>query len=193
MSLVIGTAGHVDHGKSTLIRALTGIDPDRLEEEKRRGMTIDLGFAHLDLPSGQRVGIVDVPGHARFLHNMLAGVHGMDAVILVVAADEGIMPQTREHLDILGLLGVRRLLVALTKIDLADPELLPMVAAEITGELRARGLEGEIVRVSVPAGIGVEETAAGLARLMGGLRPEVRGPARLPVDRVFTRPGFGVV
>src|SRR6202048_3651770 len=128
---IIGTAGHVDHGKSTLVWALTGIDPDRLAEEKRRGMTIDLGFAHLDLPSGERVGIVDVPGHARFLHNMLAGVHGMDAVILVVAADEGVMPQTREHLDILQLLGVRHVVVALTKIDLVEPGLLDLADADV--------------------------------------------------------------
>ncbi len=122
MSFVIGTAGHIDHGKSTLITALTGIDPDRLAEEKRRGMTIDLGFAHLRLPSGREVGIVDVPGHARFIRNMLAGVHGLDAVILVVAADEGVRPQTREHLEIVDLLEVRRGVVALTKIDLVDDQ-----------------------------------------------------------------------
>src|SRR6266446_1404885 len=120
MSFVVGTAGHIDHGKSTLITALTGIDPDRLAEEKRRGMTIDLGFAHLRLPSGREIGIVDVPGHARFIRNMLAGAHGLDAVILVVAADEGVMPQTREHLDIIDLLDVRRGLVALTKTGLAQ-------------------------------------------------------------------------
>src|SRR3979409_389795 len=119
---IIGTAGHVDHGKSTLVHALSGIDPDRLAEEKRRGLTIDLGFAHLDLPSGERVGIVDVPGHARFLHNMLAGVHGMDAVLLVVAADEGVMPQTREHLEIVDLLDVRRGTAVGTKADLDEPE-----------------------------------------------------------------------
>src|SRR5438477_2177128 len=120
MSYVVGTAGHIDHGKSALIRALTGIDPDRLEEEKRRGMTIDLGFAHHTLPGGQLIGIVDVPGHARFVHNMLAGVHGLDAVLLVVAADEGVMPQTREHLEIIDLLDVRSGLAVLTKSDLAE-------------------------------------------------------------------------
>src|SRR4030081_3636896 len=135
---IIGTAGHVDHGKSTLVKALTGIDPDRLEEEKRRGMTIALGFAHLDLPSGQRVGIVDVPGHARFLPNMLAGVHGMDVVLLVVAADEGVMPQTREHLDICQLLGVERIVVALTKVDLVDASALTTAEGDVRAELGRR-------------------------------------------------------
>src|SRR5438270_630359 len=122
MNFVVGTAGHIDHGKSTLIRALTGIDPDRLAEEKRRGMTIDLGFSHLTLPSGRLVGIVDVPGHARFIRNMLAGVHGLDAVLLVVAADEGVMPQTIEHLEIVHLLEIERGVVALTKANLVGVE-----------------------------------------------------------------------
>src|SRR5579871_910201 len=120
-AFVLGTAGHIDHGKSTLVKALTGIDPDRLEEEKRRGMTIDLGFAYLDLPSGRRLAIVDVPGHQRFLKNMLAGVHGMDAVLLVIAADEGPMPQTREHLAIIDLLGIEHGVVAVTKTDTVEP------------------------------------------------------------------------
>src|ERR1700716_576943 len=120
MSFVIGTAGHIDHGKSTLITALTGIDPDRLAEEKRRGMTIDLGFAHMAMPSGREIGLIDVPGHARFMRNMLAGAHGLDAVLLVVAADEGVMPQTREHLEIIDLLEVRRGIVVLSKADLVD-------------------------------------------------------------------------
>ena len=124
---VVGTAGHIDHGKSTLIHALTGIDPDRLAEEKRRGMTIDLGFAYLTLPSGRLVGIVDVPGHARFIRNMLAGVHGLDAVLLVVAADEGVMPQTVEHLEIVHLLDISRGLVVLTKVDLVEPDWLELV------------------------------------------------------------------
>ena len=114
--MILGTAGHIDHGKSTLVTALSGIDPDRLAEEKRRGMTIDLGFAHMRFPSGRQIGIVDVPGHARFIRNMLAGAHGIDVVLLVVAADEGVMPQTREHLEIIDLLDVRRGVVALTKI-----------------------------------------------------------------------------
>src|SRR5579872_5901583 len=149
MSFVVGTAGHIDHGKSTLIHALTGIDPDRLEEEKRRGMTIDLGFSHLALPSGRLAGIVDVPGHARFIRNMLAGVHGLDAVILVVAADEGVMPQTREHLEIVDLLDIRRGLVAVTKVDLVDAEWQALVVAEIAAALGSTSLAGApIVPVS---------------------------------------------
>src|SRR5512142_2669857 len=131
----IGTAGHIDHGKSTLVKALTGIDPDRLAEEKERGMTIDLGFAWLKLPGGREVGVVDVPGHEGFIKNMLAGVGGIDAALLVVAADEGIMPQTREHLAILDLLGVRRGVVALTKADLADDDWLDVVEADIADTL----------------------------------------------------------
>src|SRR3989454_15165 len=141
MSFVVGTAGHIDHGKSTLITALTGIDPDRLAEEKRRGMTIDLGFAYMTLPSGREIGIVDVPGHARFMRNMLAGAHGLDAVVLVVAADEGVMPQTREHLDILDLLEVRRGLVVLTKVDLVEVEWLDLVKSEVTAALEGTSLE----------------------------------------------------
>ena len=125
---VVGTAGHIDHGKSTLITALTGIDPDRLAEEKQRGMTIDLGFAHMRLPSGREIGIVDVPGHARFMRNMLAGTHGLDAVLLVIAADEGVMPQTREHLEIVDLLDVRRGIVVLSKVDLVDDAWLEQCA-----------------------------------------------------------------
>src|SRR5579875_1070218 len=132
---VVGTAGHIDHGKSTLIRALTGIDPDRLEEEKRRGMTIDLGFAHLTLPSGRLVGIVDVPGHARFIRNMLAGVHGLDAVVLVGAGDEGGMPQTVEHLAIVDLLERSRGWVALTKVDLVEEVLQELVTSEVAETL----------------------------------------------------------
>src|SRR5262245_23511346 len=128
---VVGTAGHVDHGKSTLIQALTGIDPDRLQEEKERGMTIDLGFAWLRLPNGDEVSIVDVPGHERFIHNMLAGVGGIDVALLVIAADEGVMPQTREHLAILDLLGVSNGVVALTKRDLVDDEWLELVTADL--------------------------------------------------------------
>src|SRR5262252_2129704 len=127
MSFVVGTAGHIDHGKSTLIAALTGIDPDRLAEEKRRGMTIDLGFAHMTLPSGREIGIVDVPGHARFMRNMLAGAQGLDAALLVIAADEGVMPQTREHLDVLDLLDVKRGVIVLAKTDLVEGEWLSLV------------------------------------------------------------------
>src|SRR5215469_12798044 len=142
MSFVVGTAGHIDHGKSTLITALTGIDPDRLAEEKARGMTIDLGFAHMALPSGRVVGIVDVPGHARFIRNMLAGVHGLDAVILVVAADEGVRPQTREHLEIVDLLEVRSGVVALTKVDLVDDQWRALVTEEVGAAIEPTSLAG---------------------------------------------------
>ncbi|MDR5684294.1 MAG: GTP-binding protein [Armatimonadota bacterium] len=135
---MVGTAGHIDHGKSALVRALTGIDPDRLEEEKRRGMTIDLGFAHLDLPDGLRVGFVDVPGHERLIRNMLAGAAGFDLVILVVAADEGVMPQTREHLEILQFLQILCGIVAITKCDLVDDEWLDLVQGEVRAFVRAR-------------------------------------------------------
>src|SRR6266542_2516736 len=154
----VGTAGHVDHGKSTLIEALTGIDPDRLREEKERGMTIDLGFAWLTLPSGREISIVDVPGHERFIKNMLAGVGGIDAALLVVAADEGVMPQTREHLDILTLLGIERGLVALTKQDLVDPEWLELVSDETAEALKTTSLaSAKIVPVSALGGDGLPD------------------------------------
>jgi len=195
VSFVVGTAGHIDHGKSTLIQALTGIDPDRLAEEKRRGMTIDLGFAHLALPSGGTVGIVDVPGHARFVHNMLAGVHGLDVVLLVVAADEGVMPQTREHLEIVDLLEVRRGLVAITKSDLVEPDWLDLVGAEVGEVLRGTTLEGaEAVPVSAVTSEGLPELVAKLDALLEATPPRADlGRGRLPVDRVFTMAGFGTV
>jgi selenocysteine-specific elongation factor len=195
VSHVVGTAGHIDHGKSTLIEALTGIDPDRLEEEKRRGMTIDLGFAHLALPSGRLVGIVDVPGHARFVHNMLAGVHGMDAVLLVVAADEGVMPQTREHLEIVDLMEVRRGLVALTKVDLVEPDWLELVVGEVRETLAPTSLrDAEAIPVSAVTGEGLELLKQRLDGLLEGVPArEDRGRPRLPVDRVFTISGFGTV
>ena len=195
MSYVIGTAGHIDHGKSSLIHALTGIDPDRLEEEKRRGMTIDLGFAYMTLPSGRLVGIVDVPGHARFIRNMLAGVHGMDAVMLVVAADEGVMPQTREHLEIVHLLDISRGLVALTKADLVDPEWMELVRAEVAETIAGTALAGSpAIAVSSLTGDGLDAVRAGLDRLLDSTpeRPD-RGRPRLPIDRVFTVGGFGTV
>ena len=192
---VVGTAGHIDHGKSTLITAMTGIDPDRLAEEKRRGMTIDLGFAHMTLPSGREIGIVDVPGHARFIRNMLAGAHGLDAVLLVVAADEGIMPQTREHLEIVDLLDVRRGLVVLTKVDLVDPDWLELVKSEVTTALAGTSLEGAPqIGVSSVTGQGMPELLAELDRLLDSAeaRADVSRP-RLPIDRVFTMSGFGTV
>ena len=195
MSFVVGTAGHIDHGKSTLIQALTGIDPDRLEEEKRRGMTIDLGFASLTLPSGRLVGIVDVPGHARFIRNMLAGVHGLDAVLLVVAADEGVMPQTVEHLEIVDLLEIRRGLALLTKVDLVQPDWLELVTAELAETLAKTSLrDAEILPVSAQTGQGLDDLKRRLDALLESTpaRADRRRP-RLPVDRVFTISGFGTV
>lgn len=193
---VIGTAGHVDHGKSTLTYALTQINPDRLEEERRREMTIDLGFAWLDLPNGERVGIVDVPGHRDFIENMLAGVGGIDAAILVIAADEGVMPQTREHLAILDLLGVPSGVIALTKIDLVpDADWLELIQLDILDAVQGTVLEGRpIIPVSARTGAGLDDLVASLTDLLERLppRPDVGNP-RLPIDRVFTISGFGVV
>jgi len=195
----IGTAGHVDHGKSTLVKALTGIDPDRLAEEKERGMTIDLGFAWLKLPGGREVSIVDVPGHESFIKNMLAGVGGIDAALLVVAADEGVMPQTREHLAILDLLRVRRGVVALTKMDLVDEEWLELVRAEIEEQLQSTTLEGApIVPVSAYTGQGLPALLARLESILDESQDQPSGQGniarpRLPIDRVFTMTGFGTV
>lgn len=194
-SFVIGTAGHIDHGKSTLVKALTHIDPDRLEEEKRRGMTIDLGFAWMDLPSGRHVGIVDVPGHQRFLKNMLAGVHGMDAVLLVIAADEGAMPQTREHLAIIDLLGIEHGVVALSKTDLVDPEWLRLVQDDVSALLAGSSLRrAPIVPVSSTTGAGLDELKRTLDLELEHTmpRPDLGRP-RLPVDRAFGMAGFGTV
>ncbi len=191
----IGTAGHIDHGKSTLVKVLTGIDPDRLAEEKERGMTIDLGFAWLTLPNGREVSIVDVPGHEGFIKNMLAGVGGIDAALLVVAADEGVMPQTREHLAILDLLRVQRGVVALTKADLVDEEWLELVREEVAEQLKPTTLAGaEIIPVSAYTGQGIPALLAQLERILDELqeRQNIARP-RLPVDRVFTMTGFGTV
>jgi selenocysteine-specific elongation factor len=192
---VVGTAGHIDHGKSTLITALTGIDPDRLAEEKRRGMTIDLGFAHMTLPSGREIGIVDVPGHARFIRNMLAGTHGVDAVMLVVAADEGVMPQTREHLEIVDLLDVSRGIVVLSKADLVDEAWLELVAAEVRETLEKTTLAGAaVLPVSAVTGRGLAELSGALDALVDASTPRADlGRPRLPIDRVFTMSGFGTV
>lgn len=191
----IGTAGHVDHGKSTLVKALTGIDPDRLAEEKERGMTIDLGFAWLTLPGGREVSIVDVPGHESFIKNMLAGVGGVDAALLVVAADEGVMPQTREHLAILDLLHIQKGVVALTKTDLVDEEWLELVCEEVTELLKPTTLAGaEMLPVSAQTGQGLPELLHALERLLDTASERQNiGRPRLPVDRVFTLTGFGTI
>jgi selenocysteine-specific elongation factor len=193
---VVGTAGHVDHGKSRLVEALTGIDPDRLKEEKEREMTIDLGFAWLTLPSGESVGIVDVPGHRDFIENMLAGVGGIDAALFVVAADEGVMPQTREHLAILDLLGVTNGVVALTKMDLIeDEEWLELVQLDVAELLEDTVLaDAAMVPVSARTGQGLRDLLAELDRLLENVPPRSNlGRPRLPVDRVFTIAGFGTV
>jgi selenocysteine-specific elongation factor len=192
---VIGTAGHVDHGKSALVQALTGIDPDRLREEKERGLTIDLGFAWLTLPGGAQVSIVDVPGHERFIKNMLAGVGGIDLALLVIAADEGVMPQTREHLAIIDLLGIDHGVVALTKADLVDRDLLELALADAREVLRGTSLEGSpVVACSSVTREGLEDLLAALeAELEKTPTKRDIGRPRLPVDRAFTIAGFGTV
>ncbi len=192
---VVGTAGHVDHGKSTLVRALTGIDPDRLREEKERGMTIDLGFAWLQLPSGNEVSIVDVPGHERFVNNMLAGVGGIDLALLIVAADESVMPQTREHLAILDLLQIQRGMVVITKKDLVDEDFLELVAAEVEDVIAGTALEGApIMAVSAITGERLPELMAAIDGLLAQTPPKRDvGRPRLPIDRSFTISGFGTV
>ena len=193
--IILGTAGHIDHGKTALVRALTGIDTDRLKEEKERGITIELGFAHLELPGGQHLGVVDVPGHEKFVKNMVAGATGIDIVALVIAADEGVMPQTREHMEICTLLGVRHGLVALTKVDLVDEEMLELAQEDIREFARGSFLEdAPILPVSAVSGQGLPEFIAALDRLS---RQVPDRPAsslfRLPVDRVFSMKGFGTV
>ncbi len=192
---VLGTAGHVDHGKSALVHALTGIDPDRLLEEKERGMTIDLGFAWLKLPSGREVGIVDVPGHERFVKNMLAGVGGIDLALLIVAANEGVMPQTREHLAILDLLGVKRGIAVITKKDLVDDEWLSIVTLEIEELIKSTSIRGSpIVAVSAHTGDGLPALLSTIDKLLDSVQPKKDiGRPRLPIDRVFTIAGSGTV
>jgi selenocysteine-specific elongation factor len=200
-SIIVGTAGHIDHGKTALVKALTGIDADRLEEEKRRGITIDLGFAHMELPApgGEtlRLGFVDVPGHERFVRNMLAGVGGIDLVLLVIAADESIKPQTREHFDILQLLGVRRGLTVLTKSDMVDAETLEVVRLEVEDFVRGTFLEAPnspIIAVSSLTGAGLNDLKRALAEAAARIEPrDSKALARLPIDRVFTMKGFGTV
>lgn len=195
MPHILGTAGHIDHGKTALIRALTGQETDRLKEEKERGISIDLGFAYLDLSNGERVGIVDVPGHERFIRNMLAGAHGIDLVLLVVAADDGVMPQTDEHLDILHLLGAAHGVVAITKADLVDQARLAVVREEIEILLTGTTLEGApIVAVSSVTGFGLDTLRQTIeTQLAGYVRAAFPGYFRLPVDRAFVMHGHGVV
>nr|WP_296098326.1 selenocysteine-specific translation elongation factor [uncultured Mediterraneibacter sp.] len=207
--VIVGTAGHIDHGKTTLIKALTGRDTDRLKEEKERGITIDLGFTWMDLPDKERVGIIDVPGHEKFISNMTAGVVGMDLVLLVIAADEGVMPQTREHLAILRLLGVENILVVLNKCDLVDEEWLEMVEQQIKEEFQHFSGEGQkneqvedksendvdIIRVSARTGVGIEELKSQILKCVNKQKEMWKTPAfpRLPVDRVFSIKGSGTV
>lgn len=193
--IILGTAGHIDHGKTSLIRALTGIDTDRLKEEKERGITIELGFAHLELPGGKLIGIVDVPGHEKFVKNMVAGATGIDLVALVIAADEGIMPQTREHLEICELLGIRHGLVVLTKIDMVEEDWLELVCEDVSEYLSNTFLAGApIVEVSSVTGQGLEELKQALDKLVQDIpEKEVGHLFRLPIDRVFIIKGFGTV
>jgi selenocysteine-specific elongation factor len=193
--LVIGTAGHIDHGKTTLVKALTGTDTDRLKEEKERGISIELGFAFLTFPDGTRAGIVDVPGHERFVKTMVAGVGGIDVVILVIAADEGVMPQTREHLHICGLLQIQRGVVALTKADLVEPEWLEMVQGDVAEFLKGTFLDGSpIVPCSGTTGLGLSVLLEAIQTQAAAVEPrKTHGIVRLPVDRVFTIKGFGTV
>jgi selenocysteine-specific elongation factor len=193
--IILGTAGHIDHGKTSLVKALTGIDTDRLKEEKERGITIELGFAFLDLPSGQRLGIIDVPGHERFIKNMVAGASTIDFVVLVIAADEGVMPQTREHLDICTLLGIQKGFIALTKIDMVEEDWLELVQEDVREFLKGTFLEGTpIVPVSAVTGQGIPEFIQVLeAQAREVEERSAAGIFRLPVDRVFTMHGFGTV
>jgi selenocysteine-specific elongation factor len=193
--IVVGTAGHIDHGKSTLVKALTGIDPDRLKEEQERGMTIDLGFARFQLEDGRTVGIVDVPGHERFVRNMVAGATGIDLVVLVVAADDGVMPQTREHLSIMTLLGVSRGFVALTKIDAVDPGMVDLAEEDVRSAVRGTFLEGApIVRLSSITGEGLDAFRGVLDRMAAATPPRAAdGLFRMPIQRVFSAHGFGTV
>ena len=195
-NIIVGTAGHIDHGKTTLIKALTGRNTDRWEEEQRRGITIDLGFTYFDLKNGDRVGVIDVPGHEKFINNMVAGVVGMDLVLLVVAADEGIMPQTREHMDILGLLGIKKSILVINKCDLVDEEWLELVEEEIQEELEGTFLEGApVVKVSAATGQGLDELTDTIQQLMSDevVAKDTQTIPRLPIDRAFTLSGFGTI
>lgn len=195
-NIIIGTAGHIDHGKTTLIKALTGRNTDRWEEEQRRGITIDLGFTYFDLKSGDRVGIIDVPGHEKFINNMVAGVVGMDLVMLVIAADEGIMPQTREHVDILGLLGIEKSIIVLNKCDLVDEEWLELVEEEVKEELAGTFLENApVMKVSAATGQGILELKNMIEHLTADevVQKDIHTIPCLPIDRAFSMSGFGTV
>lgn len=195
-NIIIGTAGHIDHGKTTLIKALTGRNTDRWEEEQRRGITIDLGFTYVDLPGGNRAGIIDVPGHERFINNMVAGVVGMDLVLLVIAADEGIMPQTREHMDILNLLGIEKSIIILNKCDLVDEEWLELVEEEVREELSGTFLEkAPVLKVSATMGAGLKELLNVIEQLTQTelAEKDIHTIPRLPIDRAFSLSGFGTV
>ena len=194
--IIIGTAGHIDHGKTTLIKALTGCNTDRWKEEQERGITIDLGFAFFDLPNGDRAGIVDVPGHEKFIHNMVTGVCGMDMVLLVIAADEGIMPQTKEHMDILHLLGTQKCIVVLNKMDLVDPEWLELMEEEVRDQLQDTFLkDAPVVKVSAVTGEGLKELTDEIVKMETSevQEKEIHTIPRLPIDRVFTISGFGTI
>ena len=192
--IVIGTAGHVDHGKTELVKALTGIDTDRLKEEKQRGISIELGFAHLRLPSARTASIVDVPGHEKFIKNMLAGACGIDIVILVIAADEGIMPQTVEHLEILDLLNIKKGIVALTKIDLVNSEWLEMVIDDVKSFLRGTAFEkAPIVPVSAVTKKGIDILLKKIDKMSNDVSRTESVFLYMPIDRVFSVTGFGTV
>ena len=195
MPVIMGTAGHIDHGKTTLIKALSGMECDRLVEEKKRGITIELGFAFMDLEPGMRLGIIDVPGHERFVKNMVSGASGIDFVLLVIAADEGVMPQTREHLDVCTLLGVETGLVALTKTDMADPEWLELVQEDVSDYLQDTFLkDAPVVPVSAHTGQGIQELLGHIRQMAGEFKPHRRSDLfRLPMDRIFTMRGHGTV
>jgi len=195
MNIILGTAGHIDHGKTSLVKALTGIDTDRLKEEKKRGITIELGFAHLDLPCGNRIGIIDVPGHEKFIHNMLAGAGGIDIAMMIIAADEGIMPQTIEHFGILALLEIKHGLIVITKKDLVDNDWIEMVEGEIKDKFQGSFLENApIIPVSAYTGEGIERLKMTLSEMVATVEDKkLPIPFRLPIDRVFSVDGFGTV
>lgn len=193
--VVIGTAGHVDHGKTTLVKALTGIDTDTTKEEKRRGLTINLGFAYLDLPDGTRAGIVDVPGHERFIRNMVAGLPGLGMVLLVVDANEGVMPQTVEHMDILTLLGIEKYLVVVTKADTVDEDMLELVKEDIRAKLAdTAAANADIVETDALTGRGLSDLVVKIQAMTEDLSERYSGgAARLNIDRAFSVKGFGTV